>query len=228
MIRQGDKTITVDMDWEVGSHLIPVEINDKPLTLQYFEHTPMGFKLVHYGTVVCGVAAGLGYTPGWRAPHAVCRPVAIVWAARVPQFEVSVFTPRQFELIKHIKERPKLDASKVVLSPMPGSVVSLAVKPGDKASDRLRGKAWVQAPSLTGCAGAAAWAGGVPAAAPRSCVAGVQVVEGQEVAIVEAMKMQNVLRAPRFGTVKTVNVQVGSSVVADEILLEFVDETKKA
>ena len=47
-------------------------------------------------------------------------------------------------------------------------------------------------------------------------------------AIVEALKMQNVLRAPRFGTVKSVNVQVGSSVVADEILLEFVDETKKA
>jgi propionyl-CoA carboxylase alpha chain len=57
---------------------------------------------------------------------------------------------------------------------------------------------------------------------------GTQVVEGQEVAIVEAMKMQNVLRAPRFGTVKTVNVQPGSSVVADEVLMEFVDEAKKA
>ena len=53
-----------------------------------------------------------------------------------------------------------------------------------------------------------------------------QVVEGQEVAIVEAMKMQNVLRAPRFGTVKKVNVQPGSNVVADEILLEFADEPK--
>ena len=53
------------------------------------------------------------------------------------QFEVSVFSPRQYELAKYIKERPKVDASKVVLSPMPGSVVSLAVKPGDKVRTLL-------------------------------------------------------------------------------------------
>ena len=56
------------------------------------------------------------------------------------QFEVSIFTPRQYELAKHIKERPKMDASKVVLSPMPGAVVSVAVKAGDKVREPERSR----------------------------------------------------------------------------------------
>ncbi len=51
--------------------------------------------------------------------------------------------------------KAKLDLTKLILSPMPGTVVSVNVKEGEL------------------------------------------VMEGSEVAIVEAMKMQNVLRAPR-------------------------------
>jgi propionyl-CoA carboxylase alpha chain len=65
---------------------------------------------------------------------------------------------------------------------MPGSVVSVAVKPGDVVS------------------------------------------EGAEVAIVEAMKMQNVLHASRAGKVKSVQVKAGQSVQADETLIEFEPE----
>lgn len=75
--------------------------------------------------------------------------------------------------------KPKLDLSKVVLSPMPGTVVSVSVKVGDKIS------------------------------------------QGAEVAVVEAMKMQNVLKSSKAGIVKSVNVKEGQSVAAEEVLIEI-------
>jgi propionyl-CoA carboxylase alpha chain len=80
---------------------------------------------------------------------------------------------------KYMKEKPKLDTSKYVLSPMPGAIVSVSVKPGDTVS------------------------------------------EGGEVAIVEAMKMQNVLKSPRAGKVKKVYVKAGQSVAGDEFIIEL-------
>lgn len=50
---------------------------------------------------------------------------------------------------------------------------------------------------------------------------GDTVAQGSEVAVVEAMKMQNVLRAPRVGKIKKVFVKPGQSVSADEFLIEF-------
>jgi propionyl-CoA carboxylase alpha chain len=58
-------------------------------------------------------------------------------------------------------------------------------------------------------------------------VMAVAVVEGQEVkagetlAIVEAMKMENVLRAERDGTVKSIKVKAGDSLAVDQVILEF-------
>ena len=39
--------------------------------------------------------------------------------------------------------------------------------------------------------------------------------------MVEAMKMQNILKAPRMGKVKKIYVKAGESVAGDEILIEF-------
>lgn len=50
---------------------------------------------------------------------------------------------------------------------------------------------------------------------------GQKVAIGQELAIVEAMKMQNVLRAQRDGVIKSVKANAGSSVALDEVLIEF-------
>lgn len=50
---------------------------------------------------------------------------------------------------------------------------------------------------------------------------GDTVVPGQEVCVIEAMKMQNSLRAEAAGTVKAVNVKVGDTVSVEEILIEF-------
>jgi propionyl-CoA carboxylase alpha chain len=51
--------------------------------------------------------------------------------------------------------------------------------------------------------------------------AGQEVKAGEGVAIVEAMKMQNIIRAERDGVVAKINVAAGASVMADEVLLEL-------
>ena len=50
---------------------------------------------------------------------------------------------------------------------------------------------------------------------------GQEVKAGEAVAVIEAMKMQNLIRAERDGVVKTVGVKAGDSVAADEVLVEF-------
>ena len=50
---------------------------------------------------------------------------------------------------------------------------------------------------------------------------GQEVKTGETVAIIEAMKMQNIIKAERDGVVKTVGAKAGDSVAADEVLVEF-------
>ena len=58
-------------------------------------------------------------------------------------------------------------------------------------------------------------------------VISIDVAEGQEVkagetlAVVEAMKMQNVLRAERDGTVKAIHAKPGATLAVDALILEF-------
>lgn len=50
---------------------------------------------------------------------------------------------------------------------------------------------------------------------------GQRVEAGQQLAVVEAMKMQNVLRAERAGVVKHVKKAAGSPLKVDEVIIEF-------
>jgi len=90
-----------------------------------------------------------------------------------------VRTPRQAELAALMPEKAPPDTSKYLLCPMPGLLVSVAVKAGDT------------------------------------------VEEGQPLATVEAMKMENILRAERRGVVAKVNAAPGDSLAVDEAILEF-------
>jgi propionyl-CoA carboxylase alpha chain len=50
---------------------------------------------------------------------------------------------------------------------------------------------------------------------------GQKIKAGEPLAIVEAMKMENILRAERDGIVKVVHVRKGDSIAAHSIILEF-------
>ena len=109
------------------------------------------------------------------------RPAAegFVIRHRAAEARVLVLTPVSALLHKRLPAKQAADTAKLVLSPMPGLVVSLSV------------------------------------------VEGQEVKTGEVVAIIEAMKMQNIIRAERDGTVKVVGPKAGDSVAADEVLVEF-------
>jgi len=50
---------------------------------------------------------------------------------------------------------------------------------------------------------------------------GAKVKAGDALAVVEAMKMENVLRAERDGVVKKIPVTPGDSLAVDEVIIEF-------
>jgi propionyl-CoA carboxylase alpha subunit len=93
--------------------------------------------------------------------------------------QAQVATPRGAELHKKIPEKQKADTSKLIVSPMPGLVVSVDAEPGQ------------------------------------------EVKSGEGVAVVEAMKMQNIIRAERDGVVSKIHVAAGASVAADEVMIEL-------
>jgi len=52
-------------------------------------------------------------------------------------------------------------------------------------------------------------------------VEGDKVELGQPLAVIEAMKMENILRAEKSGTVKSVNAEAGQSLAVDAVILEL-------
>jgi len=51
--------------------------------------------------------------------------------------------------------------------------------------------------------------------------AGEEVKAGQTLAVVEAMKMENVLKAERDGRIKAVLPKPGDSLAVDQVIMEF-------
>jgi propionyl-CoA carboxylase alpha chain len=98
------------------------------------------------------------------------------------KYDVTVQSKRQKELSAFMLPEAKVDHSNLLCSPMPGKIISVAVKAGDL------------------------------------------VQPGQELCIVEAMKMQNVLRAAKEGTVKAVVLSPGAAVSLDQVIIEFVPD----
>ncbi len=50
---------------------------------------------------------------------------------------------------------------------------------------------------------------------------GQEVQEGQALCTIEAMKMENILRAERKGVVSKINAGAGDSLAVDEVIMEF-------
>ena len=90
-----------------------------------------------------------------------------------------VFTPRLAELDSLMPVKLPPDTSKMLLCPMPGLVVSIAVAEGQ------------------------------------------EVKAGETLAVVEAMKMENVLRAERDLTVGSIRAKAGESLAVDAVIMEF-------
>ena len=90
-----------------------------------------------------------------------------------------VMSPRIAELDALMPVKTPPDTSKMLLCPMPGLVVSIAVSEGQS------------------------------------------VKAGETLAIVEAMKMENVLRAERDCTVATIRAEPGDSLAVDAVIMEF-------
>lgn len=90
-----------------------------------------------------------------------------------------VFSPRHAELDRLMPVKLPPDTSKLLLCPMPGLVVSIAVAEGQ------------------------------------------EVKAGETLAIVEAMKMENVLRAERDLVVSKINAAAGESLAVDAVIMEF-------
>jgi len=95
------------------------------------------------------------------------------------QVDVRIVTPKVAGLLKYMPVKSPPDLSRLLLSPMPGLLVSVAVKEGDVVN------------------------------------------AGQELAVLEAMKMENTLVAACDGVVAKVHHQAGASLAVDVVIMEF-------
>jgi propionyl-CoA carboxylase alpha chain len=103
----------------------------------------------------------------WRIVHVGCQVDAQVMRAGIAGLAA----------LMPVKRPP--DTSKYLLSPMPGLLKAVAVKPGQ------------------------------------------DVKAGEELCVVEAMKMENILRAERDGTIARLHASAGDSLAVDQRILEF-------
>jgi propionyl-CoA carboxylase alpha chain len=96
------------------------------------------------------------------------------------RIDAQVMTARAAELLRRMPFKAPPDMSRFLLSPMPGLLADIVVKPGQA----------VQA--------------------------------GERLAVIEAMKMENILTAAQDGTVAEVMVERGESLAVDQPILRFV------
>ena len=136
------------------------------------------------------VDLAMEYTPGDRLVEAEIGEEALTvkvettanglkMTTRGAIHKVEILPARVAHLARHMIAKVAPDMSKYLICPMPGLLVSLSVKVGDK------------------------------------------VEAGQPLAVVEAMKMENILRAEKTAVVKSVNAKAGESLAVDAVILEL-------
>jgi propionyl-CoA carboxylase alpha chain len=116
-----------------------------------------------------------------RSVTAQVHPIAngFLLAHHGVEVRVFVYTEREADAARLMPVKKPPDTGKLLLCPMPGLVVSIAVAEGQ------------------------------------------EVKSGETLAVVEAMKMENVLRAERDVVVKAIRVKPGDSLAVDAVIMEF-------
>jgi propionyl-CoA carboxylase alpha chain len=119
----------------------------------------------------------------WNGEKVCMQIERVGWRYRVlhwgTQADVEVMTARAAQLLSLMPAKPKPDLSKFLLSPMPGLLTEIAVKPGQ------------------------------------------EVKAGEKLAVIEAMKMENTLKAERDSVVAEVLAKAGESLAVDQAILRF-------
>ncbi len=117
-----------------------------------------------------------------RPFHAQIERAGLIWHVNHNGKHIAarVLTPRAAELESRMPFKPPPDLSKFLMSPMPGLLVDVAVKPGQAVS------------------------------------------AGERLAVIEAMKMENVLVAAQDAVVKSVAAAKGDTLAVDQVIIEFV------
>lgn len=90
-----------------------------------------------------------------------------------------IYTPREWELAQYMPKEKKGAHDNVLLSPLPGMVVNIMVKKGDR------------------------------------------VYRGQDLVVIESMKMESGVSSPCDGIVENVAATIGKAVETDEVLITF-------
>ena len=171
-------------DWvvRVGDARIPIQVVSGavglPLSLDVMIDDGEIIKIASNWTPGEAVWSG---TIGGAQVYAQVRPVlngvSIAWQGL--SVSAKVMSPRIAALDAKMLVKVPPDTSNVLLCPMPGVVVSIAVKEGQ------------------------------------------EVKAGETLAIVEAMKMENVLRAEKDLVVAKINASQGENLAVDAVIMEF-------
>ena len=103
-----------------------------------------------------------------------------IWAAYCGNSRIfEIYTPREWELAQYMPKVKKGASENVLLSPLPGMVVSILVNKGDR------------------------------------------VYRGQDLVVIESMKMESGVSSPCDGVVENVAAAIGKAVETDEVLITF-------
>ncbi len=79
-----------------------------------------------------------------------------------------------------------------------------------------------RAPAVTISAGGAVLRAPMPGSLLRlSVVVGAQVQRGQDIAVLEAMKMENIIRAPHAGTITEICAQAGQQLAHGDVIVKY-------
>jgi propionyl-CoA carboxylase alpha chain len=167
----------------LGHHDYPIDVTTKDrqtIVVLLDEHGEPGRMLHVTSDWKPGDAVFRGAIDG-KPVAARVDPVANGFALAHAGFEVTAFvrSPAEAEAARLMPEAAGASPDRAVHCPMPGLVVSIAVREGQP------------------------------------------VKAGETLAVVEAMKMENVLRAEHDGTIGAIRVKPGDVLPVDAVILEF-------